>query len=365
MPCCLIGSDRLSVWMMARVRALMLLSVCALAIAAGCTQTSKAAFWKTEVSDDGTRVALDGRELLSYRHMQVPFKPYVERLRTPSGINILRDAPHDHLHHHGLMYAVAVDGVTFWAETAESGRELSKSTSGTAPHTAGPWQCARLRDRLDWVEPQGRHLLSERRLVEIYAGDDLDASLLTWQTRLSAPEHRQQARLHGSAYYGLGMRYIESMDDNGRFFNADGATGVAATNDVKSDWCAYAAMADGHPVTVAIFNHPDNPRSPARWFTMDDPFAYLSATPGLHHEEMTLEKGSPLLFRYGVALWDGHVEAGTVAALYDKWKALPVEQWGMREGIPAGVAARRDSRTSEKRRNSLPATGYENARPVA
>ena len=34
-----------------------------------------------------------------------------------TGENLLRDAPHDHLHHHALMYGIRVNGVNFWEET--------------------------------------------------------------------------------------------------------------------------------------------------------------------------------------------------------------------------------------------------------
>ena len=40
------------------------------------------------------------------------FKPYVQQLCTFRGENVLRDAPRDHLHHHGLMYAIKVNGIT-------------------------------------------------------------------------------------------------------------------------------------------------------------------------------------------------------------------------------------------------------------
>nr|MBC8372148.1 PmoA family protein [Planctomycetota bacterium] len=49
-----------------------------------------------------------GGDLLTYRYRDVPFKPYVQQLFSPKGIGILRDAPHDHLHHHALMFAIAV-----------------------------------------------------------------------------------------------------------------------------------------------------------------------------------------------------------------------------------------------------------------
>ena len=51
------------------------------------------------------------RTLLEYCTAASPRKPYVKQLFTPGGIQILRDSPFDHKHHHALMFAVAVDGV--------------------------------------------------------------------------------------------------------------------------------------------------------------------------------------------------------------------------------------------------------------
>ena len=58
--------------------------------------------------------------MLQYRYGDVPFKPYVKELFTSSGINVLLDAPPDHLHHHGLMFACAVNNVDFWGEAVGS-----------------------------------------------------------------------------------------------------------------------------------------------------------------------------------------------------------------------------------------------------
>ena len=84
----------------------------------------------------------------------------------------------------------------------------------------------------------------------------------------------------------------------------------------------YTAPADGKPVTAALFDHPSNPRHPARMFSMVTPFAYLSATLNLAKEPMTITKAQPLTVRYGVALWDGKREPAQVQALYRKWLAL-------------------------------------------
>ncbi len=57
-------------------------------------------------------------------------KPYVDQLLSPAGVQVLRDSPSDHKHHHGLMYALEVDKVNFWEENSRnSGREKQNSLS--------------------------------------------------------------------------------------------------------------------------------------------------------------------------------------------------------------------------------------------
>ena len=88
---------------------------------------------------------------------------------------------------------------------------------------------------------------------------------------------------------------------------------------VAAKWCAYTAKADGKPVTVAVFDHPRNPRHPNKMFTMGPPFAYLSATLNLWKEPMVLKAGDTLHLSYGVALWDGEVCRGRWRRYTKKW----------------------------------------------
>ena len=66
-------------------------------------------------------VKYKGGKLLVYAFATNQFKPYVRELYTLRGENVLRDAPPDHLHHHGLMYAVCVNGINFWEERGMPG----------------------------------------------------------------------------------------------------------------------------------------------------------------------------------------------------------------------------------------------------
>jgi len=263
------------------------------------------------------------RNILCYRYDDVPFKPYVQQLYSPSGINVLRDAPSDHLHHHALMYAVAVDGVNFWEEQTNPGRELHKRFGDMKIDMNGDVPGAEFTEQIDWINPGSRELLlKERRTIKVCQMDDVKAVLLNWQSSLAVPSGKKSMTLTGSHYFGLGMRFLESMDTGGQFLNSTGQTGDVvrgAERLARADWCAYTAEADGKLVTIAMFGHPENQRHPAHWFTMTTPFAYLAATLNLHKEPLEVTSDKPLVLRYAVAVWDGRVDKSKIEGTYRRW----------------------------------------------
>ena len=298
-------------------------SALALALVGGATVAHGAE--PIHVSTNASRLTVHAgaRSVMTYRYADVPYKPYVERFFTPAGVNVLRDAPHDHLHHHALMFAVAVDDVNFWEEHQAPGRQAHVRLDDVRIDTAGDLQRAAFTEQIRWVNPRDKKLhVLEARTIETYEGDDLGASLLTWQSRFTLPPGKPEATMTGSTYFGLGVRFVQSMDKGGTFTNGDGKKGVDGTNDKRSRWCAYSARADGKPVTFAIFDHPDNPRHPATWFTLEKGFAYVAATLNLSKEPLKLKAGKPLVLRYGTALWDGHPDAEAIEKLCKRWVKL-------------------------------------------
>jgi len=261
--------------------------------------------------------------LLRYRYAEVPFKSYVREFCTPAGINLLRDAPHDHLHHHALMLGIAVDGVNFWTEYPDSGKQVHRKFTARRQDRHQGLCRALVTDYIDWTNTAGdKAVIHEYRTIEIYSGKDLGASLLTWDSQFELLAGKTSALITGGRYYGLGVRFVEPMDKQGDYINADGKKGVEGTNAASSPWCAYRSKVEGKPVTVAMFDHPQNPRHPATWFTMQDKFSYISATLNLKNEPFKTTSDNPLRLCYGLALWDGHVKAATIDKLYKRWIEL-------------------------------------------
>lgn len=270
--------------------------------------------------------------LMQYRHSSVPFKPYVRELLTPKGVNVLLDAPPDHLHHHALMFACAVNNVDFWGEAAVPPGGHFEPLPGKQQHlrfddvsVARPeghhWPL--FTEAIRWVsQPKKEPLLLERRAMTVDRPGMMGATFLAWESTLSVPAGKDSVVLTGSHYHGLGLRFIRSMDATGEFRNSDNDPGVIFRGEERlsrSRWCAYTAQADGRTVTVAMFDHPDNPRHPSTWFTMAKPFAYMSATLRLHEEPLKVLADKPLKLRYAVALWDDRVDATRIEDLYTSW----------------------------------------------
>ena len=269
-------------------------------------------------------VAASSRPLLKYRFDGVPRKPYVAELYSPSGRQVLRDSPQDHKHHHALMLALGAGGIDFWSENEKCGSQRHVRMTSPEITATAAGHAMRFTQELEWTGPgQKDPILSERRTIAASREQDGPATLVTWHSRLQPAAGRADVELSGAHYFGLGVRFVTSMDGTGKFRTDSGQLGeiVRGTERVgPAKWCAYSAPVDGKPVTLALFDSPHNARHPAPMFTMTAPFAYVSATLNLWKQPLVLKAGAPPLnLRYGIALWDGEVDQQVIERLYAKW----------------------------------------------
>jgi hypothetical protein len=292
------------------------------ATAPGFAQTAAASGGQAEIKDDhGVRALyVYGGEGFK------AFKPYVRELLSPKGVNPLRDNISDHIHHHALMFAVAIDGVDFWSETKGCGRQVQRGISTAARSVNGQSVSAIAAD-IDWTKSDGKTLVAaEKRTIELYSNpSSAGPTLASWRTRLTPPAGAESIKLTGSHYFGLGMRFVKSMDNAAIFTFADpNAASLTVRDDEKltpSAWAACTGSVDGNTVTVAMFDHPDNPR-PVLWFTMGKQFSYLSATINLWKDPMVVKAGEALDVCYGVAVWDGKATREQIDTAYRNWRKL-------------------------------------------
>lgn len=286
-------------------RSYLLLSVAAVTPGA----LSRKLFAKDDESSE-VRFLSGTRPLFTYRYSTDRPKPYVHPLYAPDGTAVTEDGPRDHVHHRGLMLAWSgVDGIDFWGET-------NPARHGSLVHVKfEKMSKSSLTSLIHW-NAEGRLLLVESRRISA-PKQPPDLTVLDWESTLMAPE-KVQLGTAGHVYNGLGVRVAESMD-LGEVLNSNGTNTIEKANGEPANWCVYSGKLGAGTASIAIFDHPTNPRHPTPYFVMNDKFGYLSAAPTFR-EDIFLAKGQQIRFRWRVVVWQGVKRREEVDQMYKAWE---------------------------------------------
>ncbi|MBN8457774.1 MAG: PmoA family protein [Verrucomicrobia bacterium] len=268
--------------------------------------------------------APDSPHIADWQPAANPKKSYIAQIWTPTPkrLPLLEDSPADHVHHHGLMLALGGDETDFWTETGVPNIGTQQPVKST-PNPAGDGFIQTLR----WVAADGTVLLDETRTVKVRASGDVSkgnaAHWLDWQSVLKPAADRESVKLWGRHYFGLGMRFDPKWTNNATFLWQDTKGQTVVRGDEKltpGPWCAVSNRPFGQNVTVVMFSHPGNPR-PGAWFTMGQPFCYLSATYDLEKNPVVLKRGERWMIRHSLAVKAAAMDADAVSELAAEWNA--------------------------------------------
>lgn len=273
------------------------------------------------------------QRLLVYEFDPVKFKPFVKELAPLGGANILRDAPPDHPHHHGLMYAIAVNGLNFWGDT--SGNGVQKPVLSPPPELgASPdgLPQATIRQTIHWLAPTDAFLpnspknalLIEERTLVLTVNEAAREVALQWKSAFEVGGKTNTVALNatGHNYLGLGMRFLQELDPLAEQFNPDGRPDLTGRKQDLSPhaWSAVSFDRPGAAATIALFDHPSNVRSPALFFTMKQPFAYVSATQALDKEPLVHHSGDHWQVNYLVTIYPELKSPGALSRRGQQWR---------------------------------------------
>lgn len=271
-----------------------------------------------------------GRKLLAYTFATNQFKPYVRELYSLAGDNVLRDAPADHLHHHGLMYAIRVNGVNFWEEANQPGHQRHvKLVAQDTSHGGGGLPKASFTELVHWV-PHGDHTLAdtttaafliERRTLALTVDEAKEEVALAWHAEFEVGARTNRVTLHGSEYNGLGLRLPAAWDHVARHENSENAPYPAGGKPgaVPARWGAVSHTVDGRTMQVALFARPRGQAGTNCFFAMTEPFTYLAATQGLDKAPLEYRAGDRFAIDYLVLVYPAARTAAQIEARYRAW----------------------------------------------
>jgi hypothetical protein len=259
-------------------------------------------------------VTYDGKPVMTYVFDPQKFKPYIQALNTLEGYGVLRDSPGDHLHHHGLMYAIYVNGINFWEETA--GHGIQKVVETSPPqllNNAAGLPEARLAQVLFWLSPEDAFLpntnapalLIERRTLTLTLNTEKRETALRWKSEFEVGSKTNLVTLTGSDYDGLGMRFLEELDPLAVHLTPSGPLDLSGGKKIVAPypWEAVTFDLTGKPATIALFGAPGNAQGKPYFFAMKTPFAYLSATQNLDKKPLVYRAGEKFQINYLVTLY--------------------------------------------------------------
>lgn len=274
------------------------------------------------ICEEGRWIAHDGnRVYAAYLMNGAALKPYISVLPAPSGRNLLADAPHDHIHHHGVWWGHGdVNGVTFYLElpSHNPGRILHREyvSLDLKKEAVGFTQI------LDWNAPTGETLLQETRRIALLFNRN-DGYALDLESAYEAQTDIAFGTTKESAMPIIRMADAFNGKAGGAILNSEGGRGEKETFGQPARWVDYSA-----PVPerygkharegLACLDHPSNPHHPNRWFTRE--YGPLSPREGhLFTGAETLPKGDVLRLKHRVIVHKGGPEEADIEAAWQAY----------------------------------------------
>jgi hypothetical protein len=218
-------------------------------------------------------------------------KPYLYPIFGPTEKSMTRAYPmenvageqHDHPHHRGLFFGhehIDDEATDTWQEKATFEEMLKSPKSqangrkhlplvGSEKHREftelkADGDRAVIAETLDYLDGQGKRLLSEERRITFHLvgpmrAIDFDQELIASDGPVVFSDAKDA---------GLGIRVPTSMavdsKQGGHIINSNGLENDAAWGK-PADWCEYTGPVEGEQLGIAFFDHPSSYRHPTIW----------------------------------------------------------------------------------------------------
>ena len=234
----------------------------------------------------------------------------------------------DHPHHRSMWSAYGeVNGTDNWSEGHNHARQVPQ---GEPEIVSGP-VFGRITARNQWVGPDGKPQVDERRSLTVYNVGP-ERRLFDYEITFTA----SYDEVHfGDTKEGglLSYRVASSMDASGagRIENSAGGVGEKECWGKPAEWCDYSGPVAGETVGIAVMDHPGNFRSPVHWHVRDYGLmttncfgdSTFAGEEGGRQGDFTLRAAHALTFRYRVLLHRGHAAEGGVVDAFAAYTHPP------------------------------------------
>jgi hypothetical protein len=268
----------------------------------------------------------------AYRFEKELPKPCFHPLVTPKGHVVTLFEPSDHAWHRGLWFTIKfINGANFWEENAPFG--VQRSLAEPEVQMVGP-QSLNIRHALRWTSEATGAVVEESRSVAI-GMDGRGVMIVDWSSDLTPLQNLELERTPFTTWGGYsGLTFRAGRELHSAEYLLPRGEKKQPLIGEPHEWAALVARVDGGPeefVTIALIDHPGNPRAPlpaqaaaTPWYAKADPHYVFFNAAFLFHQGMRVEKGRPLRFRYRVMIRDGMASARDVAEIAAPFRQAPL-----------------------------------------
>ncbi len=286
-------------------------------------------------------VTVSGKPFTTYYFGADVAKPYLMPLRTAQGIVISRDFPVGNdasggdpkassfePHQRPLYFAHGdIDGLNYWAESVfrkyyggHSTQDYGRSTLTRFDEVREAGDYGIVKGSFSLLDPKGR-VIGEETQTFTFRGDSA-TRIIDCEFTLKAT---QGPMVIGDTKEGtFAIRVSRDLSAPlGHMINSRGAEGEPAIWGQPADWVDYYGASSGHPIGIAVFDHPRSFRHPTTWHARG--YGLLAANPFGRREftkdpmqdgSWTVEEKGVLTFRYRVFIYDGELTPAQIAQQY-------------------------------------------------
>ncbi len=266
-------------------------------------------------------------------------KPFLWPVQGVNGIHLTRDWPMvepgeekstDHVHQKSMWTAHgALNGVDFWGEGENSGRQVSQDVTFGSGDGYG-W----IHAKNSWVDKDGKPVIGEEREYRFYATPE-NARMFDASITFTAD---QGDVLWGDTKEGgiMALRMRPSMEERkGGVITTSNGVGSKDHWGKPAAWCDYSGNPDGSGVQgITIMDHPANFRHPTNWHVRDyglngaNYFGYEDFYPNEgKNGDHPMKSGEVLTFNYRVYVHGGGADEAKVAERYADYTTPPAAAW--------------------------------------
>lgn len=288
-------------------------------------------------------VSIGGRPFTTYVFDPAQAKPYLQPLRTATGIVVSRGfpvgdrIPDEHLrdrslepHQRDLYFAHGnINGYNFWAEQAfarfygEQALPYGRTVLRKLTTVSGGARAGTIRAEFA-LEGAGAVVIGAETQEYTFSGD---AETRTIDCAFTLSANHGPLNIADTKEGTFAIRVAPELNSPpGRMVNSRGGHGEPEIWGKPAEWVDYSGTINGQPVGIAIFDHPQNFRHPTTWHARGyglfsvNPFGLRAFTQDATQDgSYTIPPGGSLTLRYRVLIHPGDDRQARIADAYRQY----------------------------------------------